>query len=144
MDEITVAASRMLAGLLAGTYVAFLVAVMPALHDQPDDVFARVMNRINVVIVNPAFLLLFLGAPVVTALALWWNRTPLVVAALVLAVVAVLITAAANVPLNDALAAGGSRSDFETPWLIWHSVRTLATIASFVLLSLPAASPAGR
>ena len=134
MDELVVVTGRVLTGLLAGIYLAFLVAVMPALHGQSDDVFVAVMNRINVVIVNPAFLFLFLGAPLVTAALLWWQRGPLVIAAVALAFVAVAITVGANVPLNDALAAGGSRQDFETPWLVWHALRTAVAIACFGLL----------
>jgi uncharacterized membrane protein len=135
VDEAVLAGARVLNGLLAGTYVAFLVAVMPALHGQPDDVFVPVMNRINVVIVNPAFLALFLGAPALAAATLRWHRGP-VVGALVAAVVAVLITVAANVPLNDALAATGDRQAFETPWLVWHAIRTASATAAFVLLCL--------
>jgi uncharacterized membrane protein len=140
MDDVVLATGRVLNGLLAGTYVAFLVAVMPALHDQPDDVFVKVMNRINVVIVNPAFLALFLGAPALAAATLWWHRNPVVVGALVAAVAAVLITAFANIPLNDALASTGDRQAFETPWLVWHGIRTAAATAAFVLLCLPRAT----
>ena len=63
MDEVVLLAGRIVTGLLAGVYLAFLVAVMPALHGLSDEVFAAVFNRISVVIVNPAFLSLFLGAP---------------------------------------------------------------------------------
>ncbi|MBO9524425.1 MAG: DUF1772 domain-containing protein [Nocardioidaceae bacterium] len=136
MDELVLDAGRILNGLLAGVYVAFLVAVMPALHALPDDVFAKVMNRINEVIVNPAFLLLFLGAPVLAAVLLAWNRGPLAVAAALCALAALVITFAANLPLNDALAAGGSREDYETPWLVWHSLRTATATGAFVLLAV--------
>lgn len=138
MDDVVLGVGRVLNGLLAGVYVAFLVAVMPALHGVPDDVFVRVMNRINVVIVNPFFLAIFLGAPVVAAATVWWHRNPVAVGALVAAVAAVLITAAANVPLNDALAAHGDRGAFDTPWLVWHAIRTASALAAFVLLCLPA------
>lgn len=136
MEEIALIAARILNGLLAGVYVAFLVAVMPALHGLPDEVFTRVMNRINEVIVNPAFLLLFLGGPVVAAALLAWHRSPVAIIAAVCAVAALVITFAANIPLNDALASGGSRDDYETPWLIWHSVRTAAVTGAFALLAL--------
>jgi len=134
MDEFVLLAGRIGTGLLAGVYVAFLVAVMPALHGQSDQVFAAVMNRINEVIVNPAFLSLFLGAPLLAAALLRWQRGPLVIAAVALAVAALTITFAANVPLNDALADGGSRQDFETPWLVWHVLRTAAAVGCFSLL----------
>jgi uncharacterized membrane protein len=134
MDEFVLLAGRIVTGLLAGVYVAFLVAFMPALHGQSDEVFVAVMSRINVVIVNPAFLCLFLGAPLLSGALLWWQRSPLVIAAVVLAVAALVITAGANLPLNDALADGGSRQDFETPWLVWHVLRTAAAVACFGLI----------
>jgi len=134
MDEAVLLAGRIGTGLLAGVYVAFLVAVMPALHGQSDQVFAAVMNRISVVIVNPAFLGLFLGAPILTVALLRWQRGPLVIAAATLAGAALVITIAANVPLNNALADGGSRQDFETPWLVWHTLRTAAAVGCFSLL----------
>jgi uncharacterized membrane protein len=67
MDDVILAGGQALNGLLAGIYLAFVVAVMPALHGLPDDTFRHVMNRINVVIVNPAFLT-FLGAPVLAVI----------------------------------------------------------------------------
>ncbi|MGW0227208.1 anthrone oxygenase family protein [Actinopolymorpha singaporensis] len=140
MPEIILVVSRVLAGLLAGVYLAFLLAVMPALHSQPDDVFIKVMNRINVVIVNPIFVVLFLGAPIVTAVLVRWHRDAVTVLAIVTAVLAVVITVVANIPLNHALANGGSRTAFEKPWIAWHVVRTLLTCASFGLLALPRAT----
>lgn len=137
MSEVVLTGARLLNGVTAGIYIAFLVAFMPALHGQPDEVYARVMNRLNVVIVNPVFLAFFLGAPLLALILLGWHRNPLSITAAGLAVAAVVITFAANLPLNDALAAGGSVSAFEKPWLIFHTLRTLAATGAFVLLSLP-------
>ena len=137
MSEVVLTGARLLNGVTAGIYIAFLVAFMPALHGQPDDVYARVMNRLNVVIVNPVFLAFFLGAPLLALVLLGWHRTPISVSAAVLAVAAVVITFAANLPLNDALADGGAVSSFEKPWLIFHTLRTLTATGAFVLLSLP-------
>jgi uncharacterized membrane protein len=134
MDEVVLLASRIATGLLTGVYLVFLVAVMPALHGQSDEVFAAVRIRINVVIVNPVFLSLFLGAPLLTATLLWWQRGPLVIAAAALAVAALAIIFGANLPLNDALADGASRQDFETPWLVWHVLRTATVVGCFGLL----------
>lgn len=134
MEEVVLLAARFLNGVIAGVYAAFLLAFMPALHSQPDAVFSAVMNRINVVIVNPVFLLFFLGAPVVAGLHLHWDHSLLGWIAAGTAVAAVVITFAANIPLNNALAAGGARSAFATPWLVWHAVRTAAAVAAFALL----------
>ncbi len=136
MEEITLVTSQVLGGLLAGLYAAFAIAIMPALRGATDVVFAEVMNRINVAIVNPLFLLLFLGAPITAAAMLVWQRGPLVVVAAALAVAALLITAVLNIPLNNALADGGPRSAFENAWTTWHAVRTVACVASFALLSV--------
>jgi uncharacterized membrane protein len=137
MDDPLLTGGQALNGLLAGIYVAFVVAVMPALHGLPDDTFVRVMNRISVVIVNPAFLTLFLGAPVVAVIVAAVRRDPLTIGAAVAAVIAVLITIAVNVPLNNALADGGIRDTFETPWVRWHYVRTSAATVAFALLCIP-------
>jgi uncharacterized membrane protein len=137
MPDLLLTGGRVTNGLLAGIYLAFVVAVMPALRGLPDDTFVHVMNRINVVIVNPAFLAVFLGAPLLAVTLAAMRRDPLTIAAAGGAVVAVVITIAFNVPLNDGLAAGGSREAFETPWLVWHCLRTAAAIAAFSLLCIP-------
>lgn len=113
---------------------------MPALHGLPDDTFLRVMNRINVVIVNPAFLTLFLGAPVLAVTLAAVRRDPLTIAAAVAAVSAVVITIAGNVPLNAGLADGGARDTYETPWVRWHYLRTGAATFAFALLCIPTTS----
>ena len=137
MDDVVLTGGQVLNGLLAGVYLAFVVAVMPALHGLPDDTFLRVMNRINVVIVNPAFLTLFLGAPVLAVVRAAVQRDPHTIAAAVAAVSAVVVTLAVNVPLNDALAHGGTRDRFEAPWVRWHYVRTGAATVAFGLLCVP-------
>jgi uncharacterized membrane protein len=141
MDEIVITAARTTNGLLAGIYFAFAVAIMPALHRLPDDVYVRVFNQINEVIVNPFFMIAFLGAPLTALLVLRWDHGPLAIAAAGTAVLALVITVLANIPLNNALAEGGTRAAFETPWLIWHAVRTAAALAAVVLLSMSAVGP---
>jgi uncharacterized membrane protein len=42
-----------------------------------------------------------------------------------------------SVPLNDALAHGGTRDTYETPWVSWRYVRTGATTVAFGLLCIP-------
>ena len=140
MDDVLLTGARALNGLLAGIYLAFVVVVMPALHGLPDDTFVRVMNRINVVIVNPAFVTLFLGAPVLAVILAAVRRDPFAIAAAVAAAMAVVVTIAVNVPLNDALADGGTRDMYETPWVLWHYFRTGAATVAFALLCSPTTS----
>ena len=99
-----------------------------------DATFAAVMNRINVVIVNPVFLTVFLGAPALAVALLVWDRSPWAIAGAALAVVTLLVTVVFNIPLNNALAAGGGRDAFETPWVLWNVVRTLTGTAGLVCL----------
>jgi len=134
MSEYVLLSGRTLSGLLAGLYFAYAVSVMPALRSMDDATFAAVMNRINVVIVNPVFLTVFLGAPALAIALLAWDRSPWAIAGAALAVVTLLVTVVFNIPLNNALAAGGERDAFETPWVLWNVVRTLTGTAGLVCL----------
>ena len=131
-------AATIAAGLQAGTYYTWACGVMPGLAKVDDRTFASSMNHINVAIVNPVFMLSFLGAPALAAAAVLacpagsraWG-----VAGLGLALGTVAITVVGNVPLNDALADGGSRSDFETAWVVLNIARTLTATAALGCLA---------
>ncbi|MDL5158445.1 anthrone oxygenase family protein [Actinomycetospora termitidis] len=120
-------------GVLAGVYLAFDLAVMPALRRSrvpvgaPDDP-AETMRAINVAIVRPSFLALLFGAPVLAVVAAVVEPTPWTVAAAVLQVGGLVVTMAVNVPLNDGLAAGGPWERFVGPWTRAHRVRTAAAL----------------
>ena len=134
MSDYVLLTAKTLAGLLAGVFFAYAVSIMPALRAMDDDTFLVVMNKINVVIVNPVFLAVFLGAPVASLAMLAWDRAPWAIAGAALAVVTLLVTFVFNIPLNNALADGGSREAFENPWIVWNIVRTLTGTACFVCL----------
>ncbi len=121
--------ARVTSGLLAGLYFAFAVAVMPALHGLGDVEFVDTMRRINVAIVNPMFIVIFFAAPALAGMAAGMVRSPLSYVGAALAIVTLLITLTVNVPLNDALAARGSRADFESRWVFFNGLRTLTGIA---------------
>ncbi|MFI5836066.1 DUF1772 domain-containing protein [Micromonospora sp. NPDC051300] len=144
VQHLSLLASTVGAGLMAGLFAAFAYAVMPALRGADDRTFVDAMQRINVTIVNGFFLLVFLGTPVLAALAaiLGWRGAgrpalPWIVAGLVLYLLTVVVTAVVNVPLNDALAAAGTadlaaaRQRFEATWVAWNVVRALAGTAGF-------------
>src|SRR4051794_25685750 len=121
-------AATVASGLQAGTYYAWASGVMPGLARTDDRTFVATMNHVNVAIVNPIFMMTFLGAPALAAVAVATSAPSArawAVAGLVLAIGTVVVTGAANVPLNDALAAGGSRADFETVWVRWNVLRTV-------------------
>jgi len=131
-------AATVAAGLQAGTYYTWSSGVMPGLARTDDHTFTSSMNHINVAIVNPVFMLTFLGAPALAAAAVATTASGArgwAIAGLVLALGTVAVTAAGNVPLNDALAAGGSRADFETAWVRWNVVRTLTSTGALACLA---------
>ncbi len=63
-------------------------------------------------------------------------RSPLVYTAAALGIITLVITVVVNVPLNDTLATGGSRADFENLWVLFNALRTLTGIGSFLCLLL--------
>lgn len=131
-------AATLAAGLQAGTYYTWACGVMPGLAKVDDRTFVASMNHVNVAIVNPAFMLSFLGAPALAAASVAVTASGArgwAIAGVVLALGTVAITAAANVPLNDALAAGGSRADFESAWVRWNIARTITATGALGALA---------
>ncbi|WP_082629747.1 DUF1772 domain-containing protein, partial [Kitasatospora sp. Root187] len=135
-------------GLSAGLFFAYSCSVMPGLAKADDRTFVETMQRINVAILNGWFMLVFLGAIVLTLLAVVLqfrggdrSLLPWLIAAAVLYMVVLVVTGAVNVPLNDQLAAAGSldgipdlaavRETFETTWVRWNTVRTVSATAGF-------------
>jgi uncharacterized membrane protein len=126
-------------GLVAGVFVAFSVAVMPALRRRPAAEGVAVMQEVNRVIVNPVFLLLFLGTGAVAAVAAVLD--PRAAAGAVLyAVGSIGLTAVANIPLNNALEADGEPvwARYSTRWTAWNHVRALVTTAATAALAVAA------
>ncbi|MCD2190453.1 anthrone oxygenase family protein [Actinomycetospora soli] len=127
-------------GLLGGVYLAFDLAVLPALRrvpvggPGPDP--GDTMRAINVAIVRPSFLALLFGAPALAVTAAVLGPTPWSVAAAALQVGGLVVTVAVNVPHNDRLAAGGPWSAFVGPWLRAHRVRTAVALLGAVLTSV--------
>lgn len=135
-------------GLMAGLYAAFALAVMPALRRVDDASFVSVMQRINVAIVNPLFLLVFFGGLGFTVVAavlyrdnamLWW-----IVAGAILYGLTLITTIAFNIPLNNEIAAAGDperigdlhavREAFEGPWVRWNVVRAVLDTGALAVL----------
>ncbi len=128
-------------GLVAGLFVAFAIAVMPALRGADDRTFVIAMQRINVSIVNPLFLLIFMVAPVVLAVSavlVGGTERRWALVGLALSVLALLVTFAVNIPLNDKLATAGTsdpesaRAAFEHTWDLANIARTVLMSGSFL------------
>lgn len=133
-------------GLMAGLFYAYAGSVMPALRAADDRTVIDVMQRVNTAIQNPLFGLLFLGALVSTAAAAFQDAggSPVFAptrVALGLYVVTLVITFAANIPLNNRLARAGNarrvddpaavRRAFFEPWVRWNILRALTCAAAF-------------
>ncbi|MFD6350487.1 DUF1772 domain-containing protein [Nocardia tengchongensis] len=145
-------AATLTTGLTAGIFFAYATSVMTALGQSDDRTFIDVMQKINVVIINPAFMLAFMGSVGFTVLAAALHlgkdaRTTLiwVGVALLLNVIAFGITSGLNVPLNNQLANAGDvaqipdlaavRAQFESSWVTWNVVRAVIHTLAFLVLT---------
>ena len=121
-------------GTLAGLYFIFSICVMPALDQIGGKTAIEVMNTINVIILNPAFMLVFIGTPALVVLYLALgakrggvgamldkdsdNSNAIAVFAIYFGSLLILVgefgvTTSINVPLNDELLRrfGGAKPD---------------------------------
>src|SRR5262249_45874309 len=130
-------------GLSAGVFAIFAHTIMPGLRATDDRTFVAAFQSIDRAIINPWFMTSAFIGPAVLAVAatiatagrpsLPWAAT-----ALGLYLVAVAITIAVNVPLNDTIKAAGDphqiadiarvRAQFhEARWVAWNLVRVVVT-----------------
>jgi uncharacterized membrane protein len=107
-------AATMSVGLMAGVFGSYANSVMPGLGRTDDRTFVGAFQAIDRAIINPVFMAAFLGALVLTGLAvvlhLGQDSRPVLtwaMAALVLYLVAFVVTIAVHVPLNDQIKAAG-------------------------------------
>ncbi|MCT9092763.1 DUF1772 domain-containing protein [Streptomyces sp. ASQP_92] len=148
LQTATLLTATLTTGLMAGLFTAFAYAVMPGLGRSSDQAMVEAMQNINKAIVNPFFMLLFMGSLPLLGLAVFlaWKghgrpALPWLVAALVLYLIAFVVTSGVNVPLNDKLAKAGDprhmkdlgavRQEFESAWVTWNAVRALLHAAAF-------------
>lgn len=136
-------------GLMAGVFFAFSTFVMAALARLPPAQGVAAMQAINVTVINPLFMLGFLGTGAVCAALvagglLWWDSRLAMAGALVYLVGCLGLTMARNVPLNDALAvltpgtpdAAALWARYLAEWTWWNHLRTVAPVVSMVLFAL--------
>ena len=132
-------AAPLAGAVLGGVYLAFDLAVLPALRRAPvggPDDPAATMRAINVAIVRPAFLALLFGAPALAVAAAVVGPMPGTVTAAALQVAGLVVTTAVNVPLNTALEQGGPWERFVGPWTRAHRVRTGAALVGAVVATV--------
>jgi uncharacterized membrane protein len=143
--------STLTMGLAAGAFAIFAHTIMPGLHNTDDRTFVSAFQAIDRAIINPWFMATAFAGPALLAVAatatnLGRSPLPWVAVATGLFLIAVVITMAINVPLNDALKAAGDpdrigdlarvRDEFnEGRWVAWNLVRTVMTTVAFGLLA---------
>jgi uncharacterized membrane protein len=135
------AAAVLLTGISAGVFFTYQNSVLPGLRTLDDRAFAKAMNSMNRAILNPAFMLFFIGSMVALAAAAIVGFVTgailpgwlFAAAAVVYQVGVIFVTGGVNVPLNNALAKDSDRRAFEPRWVRWNSVRTLSAIVAFAL-----------
>ena len=134
------------AGTVGGVFFAFSTFIMKALAQLPASQAIAAMQRINVVVLNPPFLGVFMGTALlatgcVIACFFPWSalRSPLLLAAGLLYLVGSLfVTVAFNVPRNERLGRLTAESSEATDywpvyvreWSSWNHLRTAASVAS--------------
>lgn len=135
-------------GLIAGTFFAFSTFVMKALASVSAERGIAAMQSINVVVLNPLFLGVFVGTAalclVLAALALVRWAQPgaawLLIGSVLYLFGNLFVTRAFNIPLNNSLAqlepsAAGSATELATSWQAyvrdwtrWNHVRTITAL----------------
>lgn len=135
-------------GLIAGMFYIFSTAIMKAFGRLPATEGIAAMNSINVAIINPMFLGVFMGTGAICAVLaissiLRWQLSGsgyLLAGAALYIIGCLFVTMIFNVPLNNALAAAPADTDlwakYLADWTFWNHVRTAASLASAALFTI--------
>jgi uncharacterized membrane protein len=145
-------AAVIITGLSAGFFYAWEVSVIQGNKLVSDKTYVETMQSINRAIINPAFLLIFIGAALLLPVSSYMQFKSganlsfwFMLSASVIYIVGTFgVTMGGNVPMNDALDAiniqGLSaedlrtfRTSYEGRWNQLHTIRTMFAVISFVL-----------
>jgi uncharacterized membrane protein len=144
-------AATLTMGLITGAFYLYAVAIMPGLGRTDDRTFVGAFQAIDRAIINPLFMLSFLGALIFTGLAALVHLTedalPLILVAFALYLVGFVATVRINVPLNDRIKAAGDPDQIEdlagvrerfneARWVRWNTIRTVLSLLAFGLLAV--------
>jgi uncharacterized membrane protein len=142
--------AAVMSGTLAGIYFIFSNTIMKALAEMETSVGITVMQKINKIIINPGFMLLFMGAPALSiylVFAGWFREVGdaslwLIVGGVLIIVGNFVLTAAGNVPLNNELEAVDPHSEdgkqvwkkYLNRWVLLNTIRSYATATAAAVL----------
>jgi uncharacterized membrane protein len=133
-------------GVIGGVFFAFSTFVMKALAQLAPPHGITAMQSINIAVINPSFMLAFLGTGALClVLAVWsvfrWQESSsryLLAGSLLYLIGTILVTMVCNVPQNNTLAVidptsaeGASLwNNYLRSWTAWNHVRAVAAIAA--------------
>ncbi|CAH1387685.1 anthrone oxygenase family protein [Candidatus Nitrotoga sp. M5] len=147
---VIIVASILGAGLITGLLFAFSNFIMRALSDLPSDKGMFAMQRINVTIINPVFMVLFLATPVLCSVIAFTSiqninesgSLYLLIGALAYIIGPFGITMLFNVPLNNLLARTDVSASkevwpmYQKRWQWWNHIRTYIGVASILFMTI--------
>ena len=132
--------------LVAGIFFAFSTFIMAALGRLPAEQGVAAMQSINITVINPLFMLAFMGTGVLCLALLAgayfrWDETAgklILLGSVIYLVGCIGVTMVLNVPLNDALAvaqpgtpeAATLWTRYLADWTFWNRVRTVAPLVA--------------
>jgi uncharacterized membrane protein len=139
-------------GLVGGVFFAFSSFVMKALERITPGSGIAAMQSINVAVINPSFVSVFLGTTtasvVLVLVAVWRWRAPgtecMLLGGCFYLAGTFLVTLMFNIPRNEALVLVDSSSpeadaawrEYVGGWKRWNHVRTIAALAAAVYLTI--------
>ena len=139
-------------GLIAGVFFAFSAFVMKALSRLPPEEGISAMQSINITVLNPWFLGVFLGTAAVCVLLLAWSvfqwnqigSVYIVAGSTLYLVGCFMVTGIFNVPKNEELAKVDVLAtnlvslwrNYVTEWTTWNHVRTIASLSAVACFGL--------
>lgn len=148
---VLILASAASSALVAGIFYAFSSFVMPALARIQSSEGINAMNSINVTVITPSFMALFMGSALLGIVLGGWALfsisqldSQLILLGCLLYVVGRFgVTMVFNVPLNTQLAATSPADgnvfwqSYLQTWTLWNTVRTAAAaLASMVFVAV--------
>jgi uncharacterized membrane protein len=137
-------------GLMAGLFFIFSVSIMAALGRLPPSEGIAAMQAINITIINPVFLLVFLGTGLLSLIVIfasllnWQTSSSLysVTGAGFYLIGSLVVTGVVNVPMNNEMAALNPSDPKAVPvwanylknWTAWNHARTVMSLLAMAFL----------
>ncbi|MEU4802629.1 anthrone oxygenase family protein [Actinosynnema sp. NPDC023587] len=128
-------------GLMAGVFLAFSAMVVPGLRRLPPAEGVAAMRAINVAVVNPVFLLVFLGTGAVSAAAVLGGTAAGWAGAALYLLGGIVFTVAYHIPRNNALERAGTVeywARYLREWVPGNHVRAIACLGAALAFTIAA------